>query len=48
VKPLAIIVMFAWNTMVLGYTAYQVFERGRSGWWFLVALLCLASFKSDD
>lgn len=32
----------AWNALVLGGTAYVVFWRGYSGWWFLLAVLLIA------
>lgn len=32
-----------WNAVVLGVTAYAVFWLDRSGWWFALALVLVAS-----
>lgn len=37
-----------WNAAVLGGTAYYVFERGHSGWWFLLACLLLQGWKPEE
>jgi hypothetical protein len=32
-----------WDAVVLGFTAWMVFFRGHSGWWFLLAIICCSS-----
>lgn len=36
-------IVWLWNIMIIVGTAYYVFERGHSGWWFLLAILLLQS-----
>lgn len=36
----------AYNAAIIGGCAYLVFWRGHSGWWFLLAMLLMASFKT--
>lgn len=38
-----------YNLAILGGTGYAVFGLGYSGWWFLLAVLCLVSarYKKD-
>ena len=36
-----------YNAAILAATGYIVFWRGHSGWWFLLALLVMASISSD-
>lgn len=38
---------WVYNIAVLGTTAYYVFERGHSGWWFLLAMCLLWSPDND-
>ena len=43
--------ILAFNTIVLGTTAYAVFWLGHSGWWFLLALMIRGSAntrREDD
>lgn len=42
------IAQLAWNSLVLLGTAYLVFWRGESGWWFLLAVLLLASSSGRE
>lgn len=37
-----------WNMFIFGGTAYYVFERGESGWWFLLPIALTASRKSNE
>jgi hypothetical protein len=37
-----------YNLAVLFGCGYVVFGLGHSGWWFALALICLASSKSSD
>jgi hypothetical protein len=37
-NSLGIFLEFMWAIFIVGGTAYQVFEKGHSGWWFLLAL----------
>jgi len=34
----------AWNVFLFAFFGYGIFWKGRSGWWFLVPLLCSMSF----
>lgn len=34
---------WVWNFALWGTIAYYVFERGQSGWWFLLAVVATAS-----
>lgn len=45
---MAYLVMLIWNLFVLGGTAYLVFERGHSGWWFLLALLLMQNVSEKE
>ena len=47
-KVLLYFISTMWNVLVLGVTAYAVFWLGHSGWWFLLAVLLLHSFKSKS
>ncbi len=36
-----------YNLLLLAGTAYVVFVLGASGWWFLLTLCLMASYKKD-
>jgi len=38
-----IIVSTVWDIIVFGFTAYLVFWKGHSGWWFIFAILLTSS-----
>lgn len=42
------VAVLIYNLTILIGTVYLVGWQGWSGWWFLLAALLLASFKSDD
>lgn len=39
---------WTWNFALWGTIAYYVFERGESGWWFLLALVATASGRKHE
>jgi hypothetical protein len=39
---------WAWDFFLIGGCAYLVFWRGQSGWWFLLAMILLATDSKDD
>lgn len=45
---LSALLVFLYNADILAATGWVVFIKGHSGWWFLVAIMLLASFKSTD
>jgi len=34
-----------WSVLVFGFTAAQVFQHGRSGWWFVLAFFVVRKTK---
>ncbi|WP_187273279.1 hypothetical protein [Methylobacterium sp. WL19] len=40
------LVMTVENILILGGTGYAVFVLGASGWWFVLAVLCLNMWRS--
>jgi hypothetical protein len=44
---ITIAVLF-YNLIIICGTAYLVFERGFSGWWFLLAIVLCASGKLSN
>lgn len=38
-----VVAQFLFDASVLGFTAYVVFWKGRSGWWFLLAMILCSS-----
>jgi hypothetical protein len=45
---IVVLLVLLYNAVILGFTAYVVFWMGHSGWWFLLAVLLLHSFKSKS
>jgi hypothetical protein len=43
-----VILTILYNLSILLGCGYVVFGLGYSGWWFLLAICCLASFKRDE
>ena len=47
---IVLLVVLVWWTLVMVGTGYVVFVLGRSGWWFLLALIiaCAPSWHSEE
>jgi len=47
-EALTILIICIYNFAVIFSTGFVVFEKGYSGWWFLLAFFCLTGIKNDD